>query len=218
VQLHFEGGGEVIAQVVVGTDGINSVVRRHVCGEIRPTYSGEIGIRGLIPLDCSPELPMPTSLNLWCGPATHCVYYGIDGGLVNLLAVFRPAVLPNWTQEANRIPGTIQDALDALCPYGWDRRVLDLVQHIDEVSFWALMDLPGLNNWSRGRVVLFGDAAHAPLPHQGQGGGMAVEDAYTLGHLCLAHSLSPGAAIVITGAQRPQMALLDQLVGLSAVP
>jgi len=51
------------------------------------------------------------------------------------------------------------------------------------MSFWALVDLPRLSRWSRGRVVLLGDAAHAPLPHQGQGAGLAIEDAYALGAL-----------------------------------
>ena len=34
--------------------------------------------------------------------------------------------------------------------------------------------------WQRGRVILVGDAAHASSPMMGQGGGMAVEDAYVL--------------------------------------
>ncbi len=49
------------------------------------------------------------------------------------------------------------------------------------MSFWALVELPRLPRWSRGRVTLLGDAAHAPLPHQGQGAGLAIEDAYALG-------------------------------------
>ena len=51
------------------------------------------------------------------------------------------------------------------------------------MSFWALVELPRLPRWSRGRVMLLGDAAHAPLPHQGQGAGLAIEDAYALGAL-----------------------------------
>ncbi len=51
------------------------------------------------------------------------------------------------------------------------------------MSFWALVDLPRLPRWSRGRVMLLGDAAHAPLPHQGQGAGLAIEDGYALGAL-----------------------------------
>jgi salicylate hydroxylase len=184
VRLHFEDGDDVVARIVVGADGINSGIRRQVCGVIAPPYSGEIGIRGLIPLEYSPNLPMPTSLHIWCGPDTHCVYYEIDGGLVNLLAVYRPPVLPEWTQSANRVPGTVEDALEVLRPYGWDPRILDLVEHIeDDLSFWALMDVPKLRTWSRGHIVLLGDAAHAPLPHQGQGGGTAIEDAFALGEL-----------------------------------
>jgi len=55
-----------------------------------------------------------------------------------------------------------------------------------DMSFWALVDLPRLPRWSLGRVMLLGDAAHAPLPHQGQGAGLAIEDAYALGAL-IAH-------------------------------
>jgi salicylate hydroxylase len=55
------------------------------------------------------------------------------------------------------------------------------------MHFWALQELPPPRRWSRDRVVLMGDAAHAPLPHQGQGAGQAIEDAYVLGHL-LAHA------------------------------
>jgi salicylate hydroxylase len=51
------------------------------------------------------------------------------------------------------------------------------------MSFWALVELPRLPRWTRGRVILLGDAAHAPLPHQGQGAGLAIEDAYALGML-----------------------------------
>ena len=53
----------------------------------------------------------------------------------------------------------------------------------------SLVDLPRLPRWSRGRVVILGDAAHAPLPHQGQGAGQAIEDAYTIGSLLADRSL-----------------------------
>jgi flavin-dependent dehydrogenase len=64
-----------------------------------------------------------------------------------------------------------------------------------DMSFWALVDLPRLPRWSHGRVVLVGDAAHAPLPHQGQGAGQAIEDAYALGALLAKNGLKDyGAA------------------------
>lgn len=185
VRLHFENGDDVVAGVVAGVDGVHSTVRHYVCGDVAPAHSGEIGFRGVIPLAKSRDLPNPASLHLWCGPGTHVVYYGMDSGeLVNLLAVYRPDRLPAWTGLSDRVPATRDQALSIFEGYSWDHRILDLVRNIEgDMSFWALVELPRLPRWSRGRVMLLGDAAHAPLPHQGQGAGMAIEDAYALGAL-----------------------------------
>jgi 2-polyprenyl-6-methoxyphenol hydroxylase-like FAD-dependent oxidoreductase len=185
VRLHFASGEDVVASVVVGADGVQSTARRYVCGDIAPTHSGEIGFRGVIPVEKSQDLPNPTALHCWCGPDTHVVYYGLDRGtLVNLLAVYKPHHLPAWTASSNRISATPDQALGIFEEYRWDRRILDLVRNIEgDMSFWALVELPRLPRWSRARVMLLGDAAHAPLPHQGQGAGLAIEDGYALGVL-----------------------------------
>jgi salicylate hydroxylase len=185
VRLHFEEGDDVVATVVAAVDGVHSTARRYVCGDVAPAHSGEIGFRGVIPVAKSPGLPNPASLQIWCGPGTHVVSYGMDGGeLVNLLVVYKPDRLPEWVRESDRLPATKEQALDIFESYAWDSRILDLVRNIEgDMSFWALVELPRLYRWSRGRVVLLGDAAHAPLPHQGQGAGMAIEDAYALGAL-----------------------------------
>ena len=185
VRLHFENGEDIVASMAVGADGVHSTARWYVCGDVAPTHSGEIGLRGVIPVEKSPELPHPASLHCWCGPGTHVVHYGLDRGeLVNLLAVYKPRRLPAWTARSNRMPATRDQALSIFEAYSWDHRILDLVRNIEgDMSFWALADLPRLPRWSRGRVMLLGDAAHAPLPHQGQGAGLAIEDAYALGAL-----------------------------------
>jgi salicylate hydroxylase len=185
VRLRFENGDDLVASVVIGADGVQSTARRYVCGDVAPAHSGEIGFRGVIPVSKSQDLPNPTSLHCWCGPDTHAVYYGLDQGkLVNLLAVYKPRRLPAWTGSSNRISAMPDQALSIFEEYCWDRRILDLVRNIEgDMSFWALVELPCLPRWSRGRVVLLGDAAHAPLPHQGQGAGLAIEDAYALGAL-----------------------------------
>jgi salicylate hydroxylase len=185
VRLQFEKGDDVVASVVAGVDGVHSTVRRYVCGDVEPAHSGEIGFRGVIPVGKSQDLPNPASVHIWCGPDTHVVYYGLDRGeLVNLLAVYKPHRLPAWTRLSNRVSATRDQALSIFEEYSWDRRILDLVRNIEgDMSFWALVELPRLPRWSRGRVMLLGDAAHAPLPHQGQGAGLAIEDAYALGAL-----------------------------------
>ena len=185
VRLHFGNGDDLIARIVVGADGVQSAVRRYVCGEVAPRHSGEIGFRGIIPAEKAPDLPNPAALHIWCGPGTHAVWYGLDeGATLNLLAVYQPARLPDWTRSSNRASATADQALAIFAGYSWDRRILGLVRDIEgDMNFWALADLPRLPRWSRGRVVLLGDAAHAPLPHQGQGAGLAIEDAYALGVL-----------------------------------
>jgi salicylate hydroxylase len=185
VRLRFAEGDDVVASVVVGADGVNSTTRRYVCGDVAATRSGEIGFRGVIPIEKARDWPDPASLHIWCGPGTHAVLYGLDSGnLVNLLAVYRPPRLPAWTRNSNRRPATRDQALSIFTRYSWDPRLLDLVRNIEgDMNFWALVELPRLRRWSRGRVVLLGDAAHAPLPHQGQGAGLAIEDAYALGAL-----------------------------------
>jgi len=172
VRLHFGNGDDLIARIVV-------------CGEVAPRHSGEIGFRGIIPAEKAPDLPNPAALHIWCGPGTHAVWYGLDeGATLNLLAVYQPSRLPDWTRSSNRAPATADQALAIFAGYSWDRRILGLVRDIEgDMNFWALADLPRLPRWSRGRVVLLGDGAHAPLPHQGQGAGLAIEDAYALGVL-----------------------------------
>jgi salicylate hydroxylase len=191
VRLHFANGSEIVANTVVGADGVHSPTRRYVCGQVEPVHSGEIGFRGVIPLHKTEDLPAPTSLHVWCGPGTHAVCYGMDRGeLVNLLAVYQPDRLPAWTEQSDRISATAEEALATFESYSWDRRILELVRNIEgDMSFWALVEMPRLARWSRGRVVLMGDAAHAPLPHQGQGGGLAIEDAYALAMLIIKYGL-----------------------------
>jgi len=218
VRLHFGNGDDVVAGVVAGVDGVHSAVRRYVCGDVLPALSGEIGFRGVIPAG-KVDLPDPASLHIWCGPGTHLVCYGLDGGaLLNLLAVYQPDRLPEWTRSSLRAPAEVDEALSIFAGYSWDGRILDLVRNIEgDMNFWALAELPRLPRWSRGRVVLLGDAAHAPLPHQGQGAGMAIEDAYLLGALLAKGGLAdPGPVFAAFENLRRRRAWLVQAYSRAA--
>ncbi len=69
VRLQFDRGEDVLAHVVVGADGVNSTVRRYVCGTVSPIYSGEIGFRGVIPTEKSPCLPRRPHFTFGADPA-----------------------------------------------------------------------------------------------------------------------------------------------------
>ncbi len=186
VELRFADGSSATADVVVGADGVHSVIRPHVAGEVRGRFSGTVGYRGLVPVEDMPSLPDPTPLQFWAGPGRHLLHYPIDGGrTVNFLAVVR---VPEWTQETWMEECAVTDAVDAYA--GWHPAVTEMVGATDVGARWALHDLAPLKRWHTDRVVLMGDAAHAMVPHQGQGANQTIEDAIALAD-CLADPHAP---------------------------
>jgi 2-polyprenyl-6-methoxyphenol hydroxylase-like FAD-dependent oxidoreductase len=172
---------DLAARVVVGADGVHSVLRPHVVGEVRGRYSGTVGYRGLVPAATLPSLPDPTPLQFWAGPGRHLLHYSIDGGrTINFLAVVR---VPEWTNAEWMEPCPVTDAVDAFA--GWHPAVTEMVGATDVGTRWALHDLEPLERWHTDRAVLMGDAAHAMVPHQGQGANQTIEDAIVLAD-CLA--------------------------------
>lgn len=187
VTLHFSDGSTAQSSLLIGADGIKSTVRQSLAPEVHPVYSGEIGFRGVLPAQrLPPDLPDPDCLHIWLGPRTHCVYYGIDQGRwVNFLYVYTPEALPDWTSFTNRVPGDRSEAAALFENLGWHRTIVDSIANAEgDLHYWALMDVPfTFDTWFGGRVLCIGDAAHAPLPHQGMGAGLAIEDGYILGTL-----------------------------------
>jgi salicylate hydroxylase len=180
-ELEFAGGSSATADVVVGADGVHSEIRQHVAGTVHGRFSGTVGYRGLVPVEDLPSLPDATPLQFWAGPGRHLLHYAIDGGrTVNFLAVVR---VPEWTNEAWMEECAVSDAVDAFA--GWHPAVTEMVGATEVGTRWALHDLEPLERWQTDRVVLIGDAAHAMVPHQGQGANQTIEDAIALAD-CLA--------------------------------
>jgi salicylate hydroxylase len=192
VELRFEGGDRAAADVVVGADGVHSVVRRAIGADRPPVFSGTVGYRGLVPRGDLPSLPDAMALQFWPGPGRHLLHYSIDGGeIVNFLAVVR---VKEWTAEGWMEPCPVRDVIDAFS--GWHPAVTEMVGATAEGARWALHDHEPLERWHAGRAVVLGDAAHAMVPHQGQGANQTIEDAATLAE-CLAgaNAADPGPAL-----------------------
>ena len=180
-ELHFADGSSAAADVIVGADGVHSVIRPHVTGAVRATFSGTVGYRGLVPVEDMPSLPDPTPLQFWAGPGRHLLHYSISGGkTINFLAVVR---VPEWTSDTWMEQCAVTDAVDAFT--GWHPAVTEMVGAPRSGARWALHDIEPLDRWHSDRVVLMGDAAHAMVPHQGQGANQTIEDAVALAD-CLA--------------------------------
>src|SRR5271156_2972255 len=83
----FADGSEVEADIVVGADGIHSVVRNSLFGADAPRFTGCICWRGMAPVDAVPHDINTADGTMWLGPHGHVVHYRVRRGeLVNIVA------------------------------------------------------------------------------------------------------------------------------------
>ncbi|WP_188192050.1 FAD-dependent monooxygenase [Nonomuraea sp. SYSU D8015] len=187
--LRFADGEIAEPDVVIGADGIHSVVRSTIAGSSPATYSGICAFRALVPAERAPAFARRKAQTLWIGPDHHLVHYPVSAGrFVNLVA-FAPArddAVESWTATA-----TVEEFLAEF--EGWDPRLTELIRAGGTPGRWALLDRAPLRRWSRGPVTLLGDAAHPMFPFFGQGAAQAIEDAAVLAR-CLADDLGDPAA------------------------
>lgn len=192
VTLTFTDGTQAGANLVVGADGARSLVRQWLVGHDDKIYTGRSGFRGLVPAADLPTLPDPGALQFWIGPGGHLIHYpiGAKGDIINFLLV---KVLP-WTSDDWTVPAQPGEHLAHF--EGWHPAVIEMISRPTFDLRWALNRRPPLRRWSKGRVTVLGDAAHALVPHHGQGANTTVEDAVVLAR-CLADgdARRPGDAL-----------------------
>jgi 2-polyprenyl-6-methoxyphenol hydroxylase-like FAD-dependent oxidoreductase len=189
--LRFDDGEVAEADIVIGADGIHSVVRRAFTESPAPTYSGICAFRALVPAEHAPPMARSTTQTLWIGPDHHLVHYPISAGRLINLAAFAPAgdySIESWTATA-----TVAEFLAEF--EGWDSRLLDLIRAAGIPGRWALLDRAPLQRWSHGSVTLLGDAAHPMFPFFAQGAAQAIEDAAVLAQCLVADITDPVKAL-----------------------
>lgn len=164
------------ADLVIAADGLHSVARQQFIGD-EPVNSAYVAYRAALPM--SQALGREVNLSevvLYVGPRCHFVHYGLRAGeMLNQVAVFRsPRALDGQGDWGT--PDELDAAFAATCesvqqgiPLMWRDR------------WWRMFDRDPIMKWVFGRVVLLGDAAHAPLQYLAQGAIMAIEDGWVLG-------------------------------------
>jgi salicylate hydroxylase len=180
------------ADLLVGADGIHSVVREALLGSARPRFTGNVAWRALIPVTELSGVQPPPVAGIWMGAGAHVViYYLRRGELVNVVAVVEQAgwEVESWSERGN--PEELRDTFA-----GWNATVTSILAavHPEACYRWALLDRAPLPSWSGGRIVLLGDACHPTLPFLAQGAAMAIEDAASLAR-CLSTGSSPADAL-----------------------
>jgi 2-polyprenyl-6-methoxyphenol hydroxylase-like FAD-dependent oxidoreductase len=171
-------GDRVPADALIGADGIRSTIRRQLVGDGPPRISGITVYRAIVPMaDIPPALRWP-AVTWWAGPGCHFVHYPIAGGEYMNLAASDDNGATEALAGVDVPAGRVLARLAALSAV--PRQLLSLGR---EWKSWVLVDRPPVDDWTDGRVVLLGDAAHAMLHYAAQGACQALEDAVVLGEL-----------------------------------
>ena len=169
IELQFANGAAQNFDVVVGADGIRSVIRRHVLGDVALRYSGYTAWRGVATRADVAE----TSETWGCGARFGIV--PLADGRVYWFAT------KNTPPSSGRSSGQRKENPRQLFRQ-WHDPIGPLIEATpdDAILHNDIYDIPPLGQWSRGRTVLLGDAAHPTTPNLGQGACMAIESAYVL--------------------------------------
>jgi salicylate hydroxylase len=165
-------GAETSADLVIGADGLHSVLRPVLNGAAEPYFTGQVAWRAVVPND----IGHPAEARVHMGPGRHLVSYPLRGGAaVNLVAVEerRDWVAEGWAHEDD--PETLRRAFA-----GFGGTVPALLRAVTAPGLWGLFRHPVAQQWHGAGVALLGDAAHPTLPFMAQGANMALEDAWVL--------------------------------------
>lgn len=170
--VELTGGERLSADLLVGADGIRSVVRGAL-GEAAPArFTGQAAWRAIVrPLE-QPEAV--STVHLFAG--RHVVTYPLRGGtLLNVIAVAERA---EWAAEGWDV-ACDPDLLRAAYP-GAHPALRRLLEEVTRTHLWGLFRHPVATRWGASGIALVGDAAHPTLPFLAQGANLALEDAWAL--------------------------------------
>ncbi|KAL4953209.1 hypothetical protein BDW69DRAFT_9367 [Aspergillus filifer] len=197
VTATFTDGTKANADMLFGCDGIHSATRQlYVDPSQKPEYSGLAGFMSIIPTSTLPQSAtkhikgLTTTLTnqgiFMAAPCTASgdeVYWGFQ----------REMTIPNanedrdgWEVQGRHEIQGFKKSPHAVLANGkgeWCETLRLLVDQTEVMKFYPIYRLPLGGSWSRGKIILIGDAAHAMQPHAGQGVGMALEDVFLISRL-----------------------------------
>ncbi|TBU45377.1 FAD/NAD(P)-binding domain-containing protein [Dichomitus squalens] len=208
IVLNFKDGTTATCDLVIGSDGVRSAVRRTMFSTfadeaekngkteeasklramVEPVWTGEVAYRGLTPASALSEdlVKFTSSLQIFVGKNRDAVIYPVSGGkIINVLGVvYTPG--SGTVYDGPWVETSTSDEVGKLFD-GWEPKVLAVLKSVGHPLCWAMHTTRKLPTYVKGRAALIGDAAHAMLPHQGAGVGQAFEDGYILATI-LSHS------------------------------
>ena len=186
VTVEFTDGRRAHYALVVGADGMNSLVRDIAFGrQHRPRYTGQMVWRATVsrPADVACR-------HSYFGPTNKSGFNPISDKQMYIYCVQNVPQRPHWSDA--ELPAILRGQLAEFG--GALGRAREEIRSSEQITcrpvFSAIMPPP----WHSGRIVVIGDAAHTTTPHFASGASIAIEDAIVLARL-LQSDRPPGAAL-----------------------
>lgn len=174
VTVFDEQGNSWTADILVGCDGVKSVVRQSLLGDA-PRVTGHVVYRAVIDCDDMPDDLRINAPVLWAGPHCHLVHYPLRGGhQYNLVVTFHSRQQEEWGVK----DGSKEEVLSYFA--GIHPRPRQMLDKPTSWRRWSTADREPVAKWGTERITLVGDAAHPVAQYMAQGACMALEDAVTL--------------------------------------
>jgi salicylate hydroxylase len=178
VELRFDDGTSARGDLLIGADGLKSVVRGQMFGTVPASYTGDVAWRVVVPADRLPKGLFEQVMSVFMGPDGHVVCYYLRGGaLLNWVGIVE-------TDDISEESWTVKLPWQQLKDHyrGWHPAIQAVIDSADKDQCyrWSLFNRPPTREWSSKRVTLLGDSAHPTLPYLAQGAAMAIEDGAVL--------------------------------------
>ncbi len=178
VKVTTQRGKKHSFDLLIGSDGINSVVRRTILPEVQPKLpTGNCAYRAFVPYNqirkdpVAKDLINKLTIEVWMSDKSYIISYPISAGKdFNMVLSHHRPNLVNSVEEVD-----MQELRDTYKDY--DPRIKRVVDMIPEAQRWPLMVTGRLKTWSSPsrNIVLIGDAAHSMVNHMAQGAATSIE-------------------------------------------
>ena len=207
VEIYFENGLNARADLLIGADGIRSVVRKKLIASEQPRYLGSFCWRSVV--KCEQSFIEKDELVFIRANKQFMYLLNLGDGHISWITRKSTSEYELSASAAETKARVLSEIAD------WAEPIKAIIEatEAERILEGPICDRLPLKTWSKDRVTLLGDAAHPMSPAMGQGANTAFEDACVLAH-CLAHSSSIEAAF--TNYEKERVARLEIIQTRSA--
>ena len=172
LELSFSNGSIFNVSHLVACDGIKSICRKfHDKLDSEPSYSGYSVWRAIV--DKKQE-----NIETYLGPNHHIVTYPIDKSRISFVAAIKTNKM---YKESWRSIGTKEEMLKDLPKIS--KKAYSFLDNDINLYKWGVYTRPNIKSLYMKNITFLGDAAHPIVPFMGQGGCLALEDAFVFSEL-----------------------------------